>query len=107
MQGLGKEQIALGTASDNDVVLVGPGVAPHHARILRRDGQLFYFDQGEGPSLANGAPVAPGQSVPFDLRTLFMLGQVALPVAHPAVVRITSLSGANRRARPGSSRSRR
>ena len=86
MQGLGKDQISLGSAPDNDVVLQGPGVAAHHARLLRRDGQLLFVDGGAGPSSANGIPMAAGQSAPFDFRTSFTLGQVPVPSAHPSVV---------------------
>jgi ABC-type multidrug transport system ATPase subunit/pSer/pThr/pTyr-binding forkhead associated (FHA) protein len=93
MQGLGKEQISLGSAPDDDVVLQGPGVAPHHARIVKHDGALHFVDQGVGPSFANGAPLAPGQPVPFDLRTTFMIGQVAVPAAHPAIVRMLLYPG--------------
>src|SRR5579864_5116201 len=83
---LGKDQVTIGTAPDNDVVLVGPGVAPRHARIVRRSGQLFFIDLGSGPpSTANGSPIAPQQPVPFDFRTVFAVGGVTVPLAHPAV----------------------
>src|SRR5271163_2216487 len=82
---LGREQISLGSAPDNDVVCSGPGVAPHHARVVRQAGQLFFIDLGAGPSTANGAPVAPQQPVAFDFRTVFALAGVAVPLAHPAL----------------------
>ncbi len=96
MQGLGKEQVALGSAQDCDVLLQGPGVAPHHAHIIRRDGHLFLVDlgAGAGQTLANGAPVAPGQPVPFDFRTVFTLGGVPVPLAHPAILRMLLERGA-------------
>ena len=58
--GFGKEQISIGSAPDNEVVLQGPGVAPRHARIAKAgsSGQLVFFDAGAGLSTANGAPVA-------------------------------------------------
>jgi pSer/pThr/pTyr-binding forkhead associated (FHA) protein len=85
--GLGREQITLGSAPGNDVVLQGPGVGPQHARIVKQNGQLFYVDQAQGPSFANGAPVAPQQPVPFDFRTQFTAGQgVPVPLSHPAIV---------------------
>lgn len=84
--GFGKEQITIGSAPGNDVVLQGPGVAPQHARIVKQNGQLVFLDNGAGPSLANGAPVAPNQPVPFDFRTQFTVGQVPVPLSHPAVV---------------------
>jgi ABC-type multidrug transport system ATPase subunit/pSer/pThr/pTyr-binding forkhead associated (FHA) protein len=80
---LGKELVAIGSAPDNDVIL--PGSAPHHARIVRQQGQLFFIDNGEGPTTANGSPIAPQQPVPFDFRTQFVLGQTPLPLAHPAI----------------------
>jgi ABC-type multidrug transport system ATPase subunit/pSer/pThr/pTyr-binding forkhead associated (FHA) protein len=83
--GLGKEQISIGSGPDNDIVLSAPGVAPRHARIVKQGGQLFFVDEGVGPSFANGQPVAPRQQVPFDFRTQFALGQTLLPIAHPAI----------------------
>ncbi len=83
--GFGKEQVSLGSAPDNDVVVQGPGVAPRHARIVRQGGQLLFLDNGVAPSFANGAPLAPNQPVPFDFRTAFSLGQAPVPLAHPAL----------------------
>src|SRR5579883_613742 len=83
----GKDQVSVGSAPDSDVVVTGPAVAPHHAQIVRRGGQLFFVDLGAGaaPSTANGAPLAPHQPVPFDFRTVFAVGGVAVPLAHPAI----------------------
>jgi ABC-type multidrug transport system ATPase subunit/pSer/pThr/pTyr-binding forkhead associated (FHA) protein len=82
---LGKEQISLGSAPDNDVVVAAPGVAPHHARIVRQGGQLFFVDLGVAPSSANGSPLAPQQPVPFDFRTVFAVAGAAVPLAHAAI----------------------
>jgi ABC-type multidrug transport system ATPase subunit/pSer/pThr/pTyr-binding forkhead associated (FHA) protein len=81
----GKDQISIGSAADNDVVLAAPSVAPHHARIVRINGQLSFVDLGAAPSTANGAPVVPQQPVPFDFRTVFAVGGVPVPLAHPAI----------------------
>jgi ABC-type multidrug transport system ATPase subunit/pSer/pThr/pTyr-binding forkhead associated (FHA) protein len=82
-----KDQITLGSAPGNDVVLHGPGVLPQHARIARQPGgALAFFALGNAPSTANGAPVGSAQPVPFDFRTVFVLGETPLPLAHPAVV---------------------
>ena len=83
--GLGKEIVTLGSAPDCDVILQGPGVAPHHARIVKQGGALAFLDLGAGPTAANGAPLAPNQPVPFDFRTQFTLGQTPVPLAHPAI----------------------
>ena len=92
--GFGKEQISIGSAPDNDVVLQGPGVGPRHARIVKQGGALVYLDGGAGPSLANGAPVAPNQPVPFDFRTQFVIGQgVPIPLSHPAIVLMVMARG--------------
>jgi ABC-type multidrug transport system ATPase subunit/pSer/pThr/pTyr-binding forkhead associated (FHA) protein len=82
-----KDQVSIGSAPDNDVVLAGAGVAAHHASIVRRDGQLFFVDLGAGaaPSIANGTPIAPRQPTPFDFRTVFAVGSVTVPLAHPAI----------------------
>src|ERR1700722_7215742 len=84
--GLGKEQVTLGSAPDNDVVVQGPGVAPHHARIVHQGGQLAFVCMGAAPSSANGAPVPPSQALPFDFRTVFLLGQTPVPLSHSAIV---------------------
>ena len=84
--GFGKDQVSIGSAPDNDVVLQGPGVAPRHARVVKHNGQLAFVDNGAAPSFANGAPVAPNQPVPFDFRTQFAVGQVPVPLSHPALV---------------------
>lgn len=92
--GFGKEQISIGSAPDNEVVLQGPGVAPRHARIAKQNGHLVFFDAGAGPSMANGAPVAPNQPVPFDFRTQFVVGQgIPVPLSHPAIVLMTMARG--------------
>jgi ABC transport system ATP-binding/permease protein len=90
---LGKEQVTIGSAPGNDVVLQGPGVSPLHARIVKQGGQLFYVDAGAGPSTANGQPVAPGQPIPFDFRTQFTAGQVPVPLAHPAIAMMLMSAG--------------
>jgi ABC-type multidrug transport system ATPase subunit/pSer/pThr/pTyr-binding forkhead associated (FHA) protein len=92
--GFGKEQISIGSAPDNEVVLQGPGIAPRHARIAKQNGQLVYFDAGAGASMANGAPIAPNQPVPFDFRTQFVVGQgIPVPLSHPAIVLMTMARG--------------
>ncbi|MDB4946454.1 MAG: ABC-type multidrug transport system, ATPase component [Labilithrix sp.] len=92
--GFGKEQISIGGAPDNDVVVQGPGVAARHARIVKQGGALVFLDNGAGPSFANGAPLAPNQPVPFDFRTQFTVGQnVPVPLAHPAIVSMIMARG--------------
>lgn len=84
--GFGKQTIVLGSAPDCDIALSGPGIAPHHARIVHQGGgALVFVDSGQGPSYANGQPIAPGQSVPFDRNTSFTIGQVTVPASHPAI----------------------
>lgn len=84
--GFGKQTIVVGSAPDCDIVLSGPGVAAHHARIVNQGGgSLVFIDGGQGPSFANGQPIAPNQPVPFDGRTSITVGQIAVPPHHPAV----------------------
>ena len=90
---LGKEKISIGSAPDNDIVLAGPGVAPHHAHVVRQVGHLVFVDLGAGPSTANGAPVAPRQPVAFDFRTVFAVGAVQVPLPHPALVTMLMSAG--------------
>jgi ABC transport system ATP-binding/permease protein len=84
--GFGKQTILVGSAPHADIRLGGPGVAPEHARIVHQGGgTLLLVDLGAGPTFANGAVVAPGSTLPFDLRTQFTVGQAPIPNAHPAV----------------------
>jgi ABC-type multidrug transport system ATPase subunit/pSer/pThr/pTyr-binding forkhead associated (FHA) protein len=86
IRGFGKQAITIGSAEHCDIRLGGPGVAPEHARIVRQaDGSLLFVDHGTGQSIANGAMVTPGSSIPFDFRTQVFLGQTPLPVTHPAL----------------------
>src|SRR5271165_3952068 len=89
----GKDQVTIGSAPDNDVVLAAPGVAPHHARIVQQNGQLSFIDLGAGPTTANGAPVPPNHPVAFDFRTVFALAGVAVPLAHPAICMMIASPG--------------
>jgi ABC-type multidrug transport system ATPase subunit/pSer/pThr/pTyr-binding forkhead associated (FHA) protein len=91
--GFGKEQVTIGSAPNNDLVLQGPGVAPQHARIVKQGNALQFIDNGQAPSYANGQPVQPNVPVPFDFRTQFMLGQMPLPLSHPAIVLMTMSRG--------------
>ncbi|MBX3127740.1 MAG: FHA domain-containing protein [Polyangiaceae bacterium] len=85
--GLGKQTISIGSGEGCDVRLGGPGVGHEHARIIHQGGgQLVFVDGGQGPTLANGHPVPPGSSLPFDFRTQFVIGQTPVPLAHPAIV---------------------
>jgi ABC-type multidrug transport system ATPase subunit/pSer/pThr/pTyr-binding forkhead associated (FHA) protein len=84
--GFGKPSIVIGSAPHCDIRLGAPGVLPEHARIEHRGGgSLVFIDNGTGSSFANGAPLAPGASVPFDFNTEFAVGQAAVPKAHPAI----------------------
>jgi ABC transport system ATP-binding/permease protein len=84
--GFGKASILIGSAPHCDIRLGAPGVAPEHARLEHRGGgSLVFIDSGVGPSFANGAPLAPGASAPFDFHTEFAVGQAPVPKAHPAI----------------------
>jgi ABC-type multidrug transport system ATPase subunit/pSer/pThr/pTyr-binding forkhead associated (FHA) protein len=84
--GFGKQTIIVGSAPHADIRLGGPGVAPEHARIVHQGGgTLVLVDLGAGPTFADGAPVAAGSTVPFDLRKQFVVGQASIPNAHPAI----------------------
>lgn len=92
--GFGKQTIVIGSAPGCDIVLSGPGVAPEHASIVLQNGQLVFVDGGVGPSFAGGQPVPARGSVPFDLRTPFVCGQVPVPLTHPAIALMLMERGA-------------
>jgi ABC transport system ATP-binding/permease protein len=81
----GKEQITIGSAPDCDVVIAAHGVAPRHALIARRNGQLSLVDLGAGATTANAAALPPQQPAPFDFRTIFTVGGVPVPLSHAAI----------------------
>ncbi len=90
---LGRETATIGSAPNNDIVLNGPGVAPLHARLVKQQNQVFFVDLGAGHSFANGQPVPPQQPIPFDFRTQFAVGQVPVPLAHPAIAQMVLVPG--------------
>lgn len=83
--GFGKQAITIGSAPTCDVVLTGDGVAPEHARIVHQGGGKLIFVGGPYPATANGRQLAPGEQVPFDLRTQFTVGQAPVPLNHPSI----------------------
>ncbi|HLM75842.1 MAG TPA: FHA domain-containing protein, partial [Polyangiaceae bacterium] len=93
--GFGKQTITIGTAPTCDLVLNGEGVAPEHARIVLQaggSGKLVLTPLAPNVS-ANGQPVPPGAEAPFDLRTQFFIGQVAIPLNHPAITLMLMANG--------------
>jgi len=81
----GKQSISVGSAPNCDVVVQGPGIQPEHARIVHQGGgQLLFIPTAPGCT-AQGRPLAPGEQAPFDLRTPFNIGPVAVPLSHPAI----------------------
>src|SRR5687767_3694854 len=91
VQGSGKNTLVIGSAPNADVRLGGPGVMPEHARIVHQGGgRLLFVDAGVGPTFANGAPVPPGSSVPFDFRTQFHVAHTPVPNNHPAIAQLVA-----------------
>ncbi|MBA2664657.1 MAG: FHA domain-containing protein [Bradymonadaceae bacterium] len=71
-----KPVVSVGRGLDNDVVLDGPQISRHHARIIRSEGQLFLEDLGsangtfiEGERIQR-ACLEPGQTVSFGSYTI-------------------------------------
>lgn len=91
--GLGKQSITIGSAPTCDVVLVAPGVLPEHARIVNQGGGKLLFSCGQGPASANGRPLSPGEQVPFDFRTQFVVAQTPVPLNHPAITLMLASPG--------------
>jgi ABC transport system ATP-binding/permease protein len=83
--GFSKSTLLVGSGAQCDIRLVGPGVAPEHARIVHAGGTVTFTDAGVGPSSVNGHALPPGGSAPFDFRAQFAVGQSAVPLAHPAL----------------------
>jgi ABC-type multidrug transport system ATPase subunit/pSer/pThr/pTyr-binding forkhead associated (FHA) protein len=86
IEGLGKQTITIGSAAGSEVRLGGPGVAPEHARIVNQGGgRLVFVDSGQGTSMVDGQALPPGGTAPFDFKSQFVVGQVPVPNAHPAI----------------------
>jgi ABC transport system ATP-binding/permease protein len=83
--GFSKSTLLVGSGAHCDIRLVGPGVAPEHARIVHAGGTVTFTDAAAGPSSVNGQALPPGGSAPFDFRAQFAVGQSAIPLAHPAL----------------------
>ncbi len=83
--GFSKSTLLIGSAANCDIRLVGPGVAPEHARIVHAGGNVTFTDAGAGPSFVNGQQLPPGGSAPFDFRAQFAVGQNPVPLVHPAL----------------------
>ena len=91
--GFGKEQIFIGSAPDNDIVLAAPGVAPRHASVAKRGAALVFIDLGAGQSFGPAGPILANQPVPFDLRSPFTVGQVPVPLNHPSLTLMLMAQG--------------
>src|SRR5215471_8801283 len=83
--GFGKQNLVIGSAPHCDVVLAGDGVQPEHARIVHQGGGKLVFVCGAGVCSANGRQLSPGEGAPFDLKTQFFVGRMAVPLHHPAI----------------------
>jgi ABC transport system ATP-binding/permease protein len=94
LSGFGKQTITIGSSADCDIVLVEPGVAPVHARIVNQGDQLLFVDAGLGETFANWQRVPQGSIHPFDFRTLFVVGQTQVPNLHPALTLMLMQRGA-------------
>ena len=60
--------------------LGGPGVAPNTARIVHQGGgQLVFVDAGTGRTHANGQPIQPASTHPFDFARSSWLARLRCP----------------------------
>jgi ABC-type multidrug transport system ATPase subunit/pSer/pThr/pTyr-binding forkhead associated (FHA) protein len=101
--GFGKQSITIGSAATCDVVLQGPGIQPEHARIVHQGGGKLIFipaapnasiqAHATGGGVTQSRPLAPGEQVPFDFRTAFVIGQITVPLSHPAIVMMVMAVG--------------
>lgn len=70
-----KEQISIGKADDNVLVLVHPAVCHHHAHICYRDKKYTIAKVDvEGPVAVNGVPVPEGRNLELENETHITLG---------------------------------
>ena len=82
---LDKTSLRVGSAADCELRLGGPGVAAHHARIELHDGSLVVIHEGEGTTTVDGESLAAGVPKKFSLRSEVKVGDVAVPLSHPAL----------------------
>ncbi len=82
---LGRSSLLLGTSPECDVQVSGHGIAPRHAELFVRGGELIVLDLGAGQTVADGRVVAPGERRALTLRSELRLGETPVSLAHPAV----------------------
>ncbi len=92
--GFGKQSVSIGSSPNCDVVLNGPGILPEHARIVHQGGgKLLFIPQAPNTAMQVQGPggqtqaraLNPGEQVPFDFRTAFVVCNIPVPLSHPAI----------------------
>lgn len=82
----GKKTLTIGSHPQCDIVLQGGGVAPEHAWIVNQgEGKLVFLHTGAGRAFAGEREIAARESVPLDFRQALRIGDVNLPLEHPAI----------------------
>jgi len=89
---LGKPVTWVGSGADCEVRVSGSNVQPRHARIVFDNGKLF-FENGTGQASCGGQSLPPNGRAEFDFSSDFKVGDVAVPLAHPAIVQMLMVRG--------------
>jgi len=91
---IGKQSVLIGSAAHCDIRLGGASVAPEHARISHDgSGRLSFSNLGAAACMVDGTPVVAGTDAVFDFRQQFVVGNVAVPNAHPAIAALLMQHG--------------
>lgn len=97
----GKQTVTIGSHPQCDVVLQSANVAAEHGRLVNQGGgKLVFLNGGAGRTFAGDRELAPNETVNFDFRQAFRLGDVVLPLDHPAIT-ASLLSVGQETAQPG------
>ena len=82
---LDKTSLRIGSAAGCELRIGGPGVAECHARFELHEGSLVVIHEGRGTTTVDGEIVATATPKKFSLRSEVRVGDVVVPLSHPAL----------------------
>jgi hypothetical protein len=77
-------QASVGSNDETAVCIPVPGVAPLHALLFVKDGQMWLSQLGDSPVAAGGVALAPGMAVPLTPGLKIFIGPVTIDVHETA-----------------------
>jgi ABC transport system ATP-binding/permease protein len=91
---LSAQTIQVGAGNHCDIVLVGPGVLPLEAEIVRQPGGELWLVPARGSAwVKNGEPLSRDAPTPLDYTSTFSTHSASLDLRHPALTRMLMSRG--------------